>query len=146
MLIKHIFFTFLGFLLIFFTGCQPSLSDAEKLKLNALDAAAVVQTYFGSGNRDVELYLSSTKLREDEAWPNFVEEEERIGGIDNLSVKESPAIDSINENVRRLFFVTYNSRNTSVIGEPPGSRIFFVYMIQEPEKKLWKVDSIGTGP
>lgn len=146
MLSKHLFFILIAQILIFFTGCQPSLSDAEKQKLNALDAAAVVKTYFGSGNRDVELYLSSTKLREDEAQPNFVEEEERIGGIDNLSVTESPVTDSINENVRRLFFVTYNSRNTSVIGELPGSRIFFVYMIQEPETKLWKVNSIGTAP
>lgn len=129
---------FVSFLI--FAGCiQRPLSEEEKRQLDHLDSHEVVLTYFSSGDRAVESYLSTKRERENRR--RTVPERERVGGIDNLSVK--PGIQ--NEHIQQ-FFVTYTSRNRNSIGMPPGLRTYFVYTVQDPLTKQWKIDSLGSGP
>jgi hypothetical protein len=136
-------FTFI--LLLLSVGCghsQEKLSIKEQEKLNNLNAAETVQAYFSSGNPAVEYYLSSEKERALLNSPNLVQETDRIGGVDNIVITERPS-DSKDE---KAFMVQYKSPRTNSEGEAPGPRTFFVYVIQEPKTKLWKIDEVGTGP
>ena len=109
-----------------------SLSSEEEKRLDRLDAAGVAKTYFDSGDSAVEYYLSGPWLREVTSQPNFVPEHEREGGIDDLVV-EGPffGVPSQVYNVAEWheqvhFRVTYTSRTTDSIGQPPGKRLWFV--------------------
>jgi hypothetical protein len=81
-----------------------------------------------------------------------VREHEREGGVDDLVVDGPfPAIPtaaySTSEWPEQVqFTVSYTSRRTSSIGEPPGKRLRFVYVGRQGQDGPWKVLSVGTGP
>ncbi len=132
-------------LLLLSVGCshsQNKLSIEEQEKLNSLNAAETVHAYFSSGNPAVEFYLSSDKERALINSPNMVQETDRIGGVDNILITERPSASKDEQ----AFMVQYKSPRRNAEGEAPGPRTFFVYAIQEPKTKLWKIDEVGTGP
>jgi len=126
------------------------LPAAERERLDNSTAAGVVNTYFSSGDYDVEYYLSAPYQREEIGAG--VREHEREGGVDHLVVDGPfPAIPlgtySTSEWPEQVqFTVSYISRWTSSIGEPPGKRFWFVYVGRQSQDRPWKVLSIGTGP
>lgn len=126
------------------------LPPAERERLDGLDAAEVVRAYFSSGDYDVEYYLSAPHQQE---WVSTsVRDHEREGGVDDLVVDGPfPAVPlgeySASEWPEQVqFTVSYTSRGTSSIGEPPGKRLWFVYVGRQRQDRPWKVLSIGTGP
>jgi hypothetical protein len=143
MVIKLLLVTALLIVLIL-AGCnQRQLSPEEKHKLDSLDATETVRTYFSSGDERIELYLSTGKEREQRKSPNYMPENERVGGVDDLVVKTGEQEPGQKD---RSFSVSYVSHNESIIKEPPGPRMYFVHVIQEPTTKLWKINSVACGP
>lgn len=136
---------------------QALLAEIQALhddwrRLDDLDAAAAVHTYFASGDPAVEFYLSAPRLRQVTTQPNAVPEREREGGIDNLMV-EGPLSGVPSQVYSRVewpeqlhFRVTYTSRQASSIGEPPGKRLWFVIIGRQTADSPWKVLEIGCGP
>lgn len=132
------------------SGChvRRSLSNEERTRLDSLDAAAVVQAYFGSRDSATAWYLTSDRQQEAESGANVVPNRERESGVDDLVINAGywASSDPDPEAVRN-FTVEYVSRNRSSNGEPPGKRFYFVRVVREPAKTgPWRVDSVGTGP
>jgi len=125
-----------------------SLSPVEEKRLHDLDASGVVHEYFESGDSAVEYYLSGPWLRD----PKPVPEHEREGGIDDLVV-EGPfsgvpsQVYDVDEWPEQVHFrVTYTSRKTDSIGQPPGKRLWFVTVGRQAADSPWKILEIGSGP
>jgi hypothetical protein len=133
-------------------GCSSRELDSEaRSRLDSLDATSVVRTYFESGDPAVELYLSTPHEVSVRKASNYVSERERIAGIDNLAISGGgpggrDIVGAEDYGDVRQFFVEYDSRKRSSIGEPPGDRAFFVYTGTDPESGRVKVIGVGTGP
>jgi hypothetical protein len=143
-MVKKIWLMSVLFIVLILAGCnQRQLSADEKHKLDSLDATETVRAYFSSGDERIELYLSTSKERKQRKSPNFMPENERIGGVDDLTVKTGEQGQGQKD---RVFSVGYISHHKSLIGESPGPRMYFAHVMQEPATKLWKIDSVGCGP
>ncbi len=134
------------------TASGVNLTLAEQEVFDRLDSAEVVQAYFSSGDPAVEYYLSGPWLRDVTTQPNSMPDREREGGVDDLVVEgpfsgpPSQVYDQREWPEQVHFRVTYTSRKTSSIGEPPGKRLWFVTAGRQAPDSPWKVLEIGSGP
>lgn len=137
------------------SGCAstPQLTAGDKAYLDSLDATSVVRTYFSSGRPEVELYLSRPEERQYRQAPNYVPDNERAGGVSNLTIKGGTSVEEGLPGVHgwedvRQFTVEYVSSRTNSIGQPPGRRffscmsvalkklVFGKYYLSEPDHRL----------
>lgn len=132
------------------TRFQPEeLPQAEKDRLDKLDAGQLVKEFFSSGDPHVEYYLSAPLKQK---WMlSGVPDTERAGGVDDLEVQQiagqaSQVYKKSDWPEQRHFRVTYTSRKTNSVGEAPGPRLLFVIVGRQSESQPWKVMEIGTGP
>ena len=119
-------------------------------RLRSDDPAEVVAAYFDAqrwGYRGLAESILGDDERETRDAPNYVRPivpDELFAG--DLSV-DGPAYIGLygqyDEEVQ--FIVTYRSMWRSEIGEPPGKRLWFVYLGRD-EGESWHVLGQGTGP
>lgn len=110
----------------------------------------VVTAYYQAqhwGYRAIAERALSDEVREERHAPNAVR-----GTVDDallantLEVSEAKDIalyDTYDEEMQ--FVVTYRSPWRDSVGNPPGERLWFVYVGRDPGEP-WRILSIGTGP
>lgn len=151
-LLHRVAIAVLAVALLAVSGCaRRELTPADISHLDSLDATGVVQAYFSSGDPQVELHLSSPAERRTRSTANYVAEDERVGGVEDLRVSGGEAADrevpdSAGFTDVRRFIVEYVSKRASSTGGPPGRRHLFVYTGKEAQSDRVRVLGVGTGP
>lgn len=119
-------------------------------RLQSENPQTVVMAYFEAqkwGLDRVAESAMSPEMRAQREAPNFVKP--RVNDLllaKNIIVEGPYAQKSHGDYDEEVqFVVTYTSRWTNEIGQPPGSRHWFVYLGRNKDQP-WKVLSQGTGP
>lgn len=114
------------------------------------DARVVVRTYYDAqrwGFRSIAERALDPQLREQYRAPNAVRgltDDAFLAG--DLAVTEPEAIPLHGTYADEVqVVVTYRSAWTDTVGDPPGGRMWFVYVGRNTGEP-WRILSIGTGP
>ena len=117
---------------------------AQRARLDRLDPTGVVRTYFQSRDLSVEYWLEGEASRAFWHESNFVPDFSLLAGIDRLRL--SPVADQWDPSDadHRTFYVTYRTRVTDSIGDPPGPFSWYVHLERRPGGP-WRIASMDDG-